>query len=256
MPKSLLVLILIVWACLPTNAAPAAERFYSQVRWYRAPLNDLHVAEVDTMAHKLGMRQRPYPTILAPKGKVLGYGTPSTGIFQPNPLNFAFLGAVPEPGDGFPITPSRDGSTYYAFQSGDESLNDFLRFAYLQEIDPRFTPPLGFRDYPVKNRNTFHGRMWLSQGYAWQYLLEEEPFFYRFPLPWMAGGYVVDGISAILIASIVHRLVQHPADPGHLGYAAQGLGMIAFTRLITVPFGNAQIAKHNQIAGSGYKIPR
>jgi hypothetical protein len=236
------------------NALPPAERFWGEVEWFRAPGNDLNLAELDTMALKLGTRLASMPEFIAPRGKLLYYSG-GHSWFPPRPPSFVFHGAVPAPGSGFPTTPSRGVYAYYSFQSGDRDLDDFLRSAYLQEIDSGYAPAR-FHDYPVKSRGSFHNRMWASQAYAWHYLAQDEPLFGG--LPWLgtAYGYFIDGISVILLASITNRLAKDPGDPGHLRYAATGVGLIAVNRLLTVPFGNSQIEKHNRIARSGYKVPR
>ena len=236
------------------KAVPPDQDFWGKVKWFRAPLNDLHLAELDTMARKLGASRSSLPTFIAPKDKLLYYYGGSS-FFPPRPPSFVFHAAVPVPTSGFPTTPSRDYYSYYSFQSGDLELDEFLRSAYLQEMDPTYFPPR-FHDYPVKSRHSFHNRMWLSQGYAWQYLAQDEPLFGGTPLLLTGYGYFIDGVSMILIASIIQRLAQDPGNPAHLSYAATGMGLIAVNRLLTIPFGNSQIEKHNRIARSGYKVPR
>jgi hypothetical protein len=145
--------------------------------------------------------------------------------------------------------------SYYAFGARNANLRLFLEEAYRQELDPRHADAMVSREYPVKDLSTFDRRMWLSQGYAWQYAAQDDPFR-KAPLLWTTVGYFVDLLAVLIVTSVVKEALSRPEDPGPIALnAATGVGLIALNRLITVPFGRDYIRDYNRIAGSGYKIP-
>jgi hypothetical protein len=220
--------------------------------WFPAASDDLHLPELDTMARKLGMKKES-PGLFFDKNKTLYYSG-KTSILGTMPLNFMFYGAVPNPTREFPVTPSNDSIAYYAFQGSNPALQNFFRSAYLQEIDAAYAPPSGYRDYAPKSARTFHRRMWLSQGYAWQYLAQDEPLMGGANLMLTAYGYVWDALSAALITALAVNIAREP-DAGSIGGAALGVGLVAGYRLLTIPIGNGQIRDRNRIARSGYRVP-
>ena len=255
MSKPFYFATLIVLACLTANAAPGIDPTWGPEYWIPAGPQGLQMDKVDTLARKLGTvpyGQGPFGAAVP----LYQWYSVNTSVWHPIHLYFSFYAAVPDPsGKSFPWLFSFSPYSYYAFGARNANLRTFLEEAYRQELDPRHADVMVSREYPVKDLSVFDHRMWLSQGYAWQYAAQNDPFRAA-PKLCTAWGYFVDVLAVLVVTSLVQEAAAGPKDPAAFSaHALTGIGLIAANRLITVPLGHDYIRDYNRIAGSGYKIP-
>ncbi len=227
--------------------------------WRVAESNELHVNLVDSLARKLGMA--PTTSTLS-KGRFLSYSG-KIELLSPLPLSFQFHAAVTNPStDSFPTRRSDTTLSYYGFRTSglttsNNGFHKFLESAYRQEIEPEYASGMDSVVYDTKDIAVFRRRLWLSQGYAWQSIAQNNVFSGPTAWLWASHGYFIDACAGVIAVALVGRAVAGQNDLGFYAVGATtGIGVIALNRLIVVPLGTSYVNNYNRIVKSGYRIPK